>query len=51
MKKIYINPDTKVVCINTSSLLVESNVGYQGNYDSQKVTIGSRRAWSDEDDD
>ena len=52
MKKTYINPGIKVVSINTScQMLAESNMGYQGDYDSEKVTIGSRRGgfWDDED--
>lgn len=52
MKKTYINPDIKVVSINTScQMLAESNLRYQGDYDSEKVTMGSRRAdlWDDED--
>ena len=58
MKKIYINPDIKVVMINTSlHVLTGSNdsMGYKGDYDSETVTIGSRRdrktVWDDEEED
>ena len=52
MKKTYINPNVKVVVINTSKhVLQASTMNVQGNYDSESVSIGSRRSsgWDDED--
>ena len=53
MKKIYIIPTLNVVKIQPTSLLNES-MGMQGNYDSEKVTIGARRSrfskWEDDFD-
>ncbi len=58
MKKTYINPNIKVVMINTSGhMLSGSNdsMGHQGDYNSETVTIGSRRdrktVWDDEEED
>jgi len=55
MKKTYINPDLKVVVLHTScQILAGSEMNVQGNYDSETVTIGSRRGggfWDDEEDD
>ena len=54
MKKIYINPDLKIVKINTASHLMNtSEMGMRGGYNSG-ITIASRRGndlWDDEDDD
>ena len=54
MKKTYQNPSTRVVKLNPSChLLTNSEVRYRGNYDSEKVTIGSRRGstlWDDEEE-
>lgn len=54
MKKIYIIPETKTVKISVSCpMLAGSEVGYQGNYDSESVTIGSRQGgsfWDDDED-
>ena len=54
MKKAYINPDLKVVVLNTSChILAGSEVGYQGNYNSETVTMGARKGgshWDDEDE-
>lgn len=54
MKKTYINPDIKVVMINTSNhvLTGSQNMGYQGDYASEEVIIGSRRGtiWDDDED-
>ena len=53
MKKTYIIPTLNVVKIQPTSLLNES-MGMQGNYDSEKVTIGARRSrfskWEDDYD-
>ena len=55
MKKIYINPDLKIVKINTTCLLMDTSMQMRGNYNSETITIGSRRGgndlWDDEDDD
>ena len=52
MKKIYINPDIKVVMINTSGHMLNSSMDCLGDYDSGTVTIGSRRGtiWDEDED-
>lgn len=52
MKKTYQNPEIKIVMLNTTChMLAGSEVGVQGDYDSETVTIGSRRGGSSWDDD
>lgn len=53
MKKTYIIPTLNVVEIQPTRILDGSEtVPMQGNYDSEKVTIGARRAhFSDWDED
>lgn len=53
MKKTYINPEIKVIVLSTTChMLAGSDMNMRGDYDSEKVTIGSRRGdiWNDEDE-
>ena len=51
MKKTYINPEIKEVIIKSScSLLTDSQASVQGNYDSNSVTIASRKGGFFDDD-
>ena len=48
MKKIYQNPDTKVVNIQTSQIIAVSTVDMYGT--NATGTGMSRRAWSDDEE-
>ena len=51
MKKIYQNPDVKIVKVQPMQMIAES-LDVKGNYDSSSITMGSRRkdsVWDDED--
>ena len=54
MKKIYINPETKIVRIETACHMLEtSQMEQKGNYDSSEITIGARNGgsiWDEEDE-
>ena len=54
MKKTYINPNVKVVKINTSKHMLAGSytMSTKGDYDSGTVTIGSRRksVWDDDEE-
>lgn len=54
MKKTYINPNVKVVKINTSKHILAGSeqMGMRGDYESGTVTIGSRRksVWDDDEE-
>ena len=52
MKKIYQNPDARVVILSSARhLLAGSTMGMQGDYNSEEVNIASRRGafWDDEE--
>lgn len=52
MKKIYKNPTLKIVQVQPANMICES-MTMRGNYNSETVTIGSRRNndfWDDEED-
>jgi hypothetical protein len=56
MKKIYINPTTNVVKVNVAHHMMTGSetMGINGNYNSDNVTIGSRRGrntyWEDDEE-
>ena len=55
MKKTYINPSINVVMLNTScQMLAGSDMSMKGDYNSESITIGSRRRsssiWDDDDE-
>ena len=54
MKKTYINPEMKIVVLNTTChMLAESDMGMKGDYNSETVTMGSKGGafWDDDDED
>lgn len=51
MKKIYQNPDVKIVKVQPMQIIAES-LDVKGDYDSSSITMGSRQgggAWEDDD--
>ncbi len=52
MKKIYINPETKIVRIETACHMLEiSQMEQKGNYNSSEITMGARNSGSIWDED
>lgn len=54
MKKIYINPETKIVRIETACHMLEaSQMEKKGDFSSGEITIGARNGgsiWDEEDE-
>ena len=52
MKKIYQNPDVKIVKVQPMQMIAES-LNVNGDYNSSTITMGSRRkggVWDDDED-